>query len=158
MNAHDAHVPGPQPADHSSPPADVGWERVTARLSMPSARRLPKAAPTQQLLDGHLDHRGWERLDASPTTERRGAASVPVRMDRSQACPSPQLVMTHVLTDRQLEVLALTARFLTAVEIARLLHVTPYTVRKHLEHVRERLGVHRSQQAVEQMRECGLIQ
>jgi DNA-binding CsgD family transcriptional regulator len=46
------------------------------------------------------------------------------------------------LTDREAEILAWVARGKTNQEIAALLLVSPHTVRKHLEHTFEKLGVH----------------
>jgi len=46
------------------------------------------------------------------------------------------------LTEREVEILRLVARGMTNREIASLLFVSPYTVRTHLEHVFEKLGVH----------------
>lgn len=46
------------------------------------------------------------------------------------------------LTDREAEILRWVARGKTNREIATLLYVSPHTVRTHLEHVFEKLGVH----------------
>jgi DNA-binding CsgD family transcriptional regulator len=46
------------------------------------------------------------------------------------------------LTERELEVLALVAQGLTNPQISRLLFVSPSTVRTHLEHIYDKLGVH----------------
>jgi DNA-binding CsgD family transcriptional regulator len=46
------------------------------------------------------------------------------------------------LTEREAEILRLVARGKTNREIASLLFVSPYTVRTHLEHAFEKLGVH----------------
>jgi DNA-binding CsgD family transcriptional regulator len=45
------------------------------------------------------------------------------------------------LTARQREILALVARGQTNAEVARLLWISPHTVRKHLENTFEKLGV-----------------
>lgn len=45
------------------------------------------------------------------------------------------------LSSRQTEVLALLARGRSNAEIAQALHVSPHTVKKHLEHIYDRLGV-----------------
>jgi DNA-binding CsgD family transcriptional regulator len=52
------------------------------------------------------------------------------------------------LTDREVEILAWVARGKTNREIAALLVVSPHTVRKHLEHVFEKLRVHTRAAAV----------
>lgn len=46
------------------------------------------------------------------------------------------------LTPREWQVLALAGAGLPAADIAARLFLAPGTVRKHLEHIRERLGVH----------------
>jgi DNA-binding CsgD family transcriptional regulator len=52
------------------------------------------------------------------------------------------------LTDREAEILAWVARGKTNGEIATLLLVSPHTVRKHLEHAFDKLGVHTRTAAV----------
>jgi DNA-binding NarL/FixJ family response regulator len=47
----------------------------------------------------------------------------------------------HGLTDRQKEVLQMTAGGLTVTEVARKLHVSRKTIERHLRHCRERLSV-----------------
>jgi DNA-binding CsgD family transcriptional regulator len=54
----------------------------------------------------------------------------------------------HGLTDRETEILAWVARGKTNQEIAGLLIVSPHTVRKHLEHAYQKLGVHTRTAAV----------
>jgi DNA-binding CsgD family transcriptional regulator len=46
------------------------------------------------------------------------------------------------LTERESEILRWIARGKTNREIAAILHVSPHTIRKHLEHAYEKLGVH----------------
>jgi DNA-binding CsgD family transcriptional regulator len=46
------------------------------------------------------------------------------------------------LRPRELDVVRLIARGLTSKHIARLLHISPLTVRKHRENAMRRLGVH----------------
>lgn len=52
------------------------------------------------------------------------------------------------LTERETEVLRWVARGKSNAEIATLLFVSPHTVRKHLEHVYEKLRVHSRTAAV----------
>ena len=56
------------------------------------------------------------------------------------------------LTQRQAEVLALLANGATVELIARELYITVATVRKHLEHVYLRLGVHTRTEAIDRAR------
>jgi DNA-binding CsgD family transcriptional regulator len=65
-----------------------------------------------------------------------------LRRRRSQA---PALA---TLTKREREILGWIARGKTSREIAELLVVSPYTVRKHTEHILEKLGVHTRSAAV----------
>ena len=46
------------------------------------------------------------------------------------------------LTNREWEVLTLVASGMSHAEVAKVLYLSPGTVRKHMEHIRERLGVH----------------
>jgi LuxR family transcriptional regulator len=62
------------------------------------------------------------------------------------------------LTPRELDVLGLVARGLTAEEAARLLGVSPYTVRKHVKWIRLKLGARNSAHAVAIGLRLGLIQ
>ena len=61
------------------------------------------------------------------------------------------------LTERELEVLRLVARGHTAVACGHLLRISPATVRKHLEHAYDKLGVHDRLLAVERARREGLL-
>jgi DNA-binding CsgD family transcriptional regulator len=67
-----------------------------------------------------------------------------------ERCDVPAADDTHGrgLTDREAEILALVARGKTNYEIAALLCLSPHTVRKHLEHVFEKLHVHTRAAAV----------
>lgn len=56
--------------------------------------------------------------------------------------------MTDYLTRREWEVLRLVARGHSDKTIARLLLISPLTVRKHLEHIYTKLGVHSRTEAV----------
>jgi DNA-binding CsgD family transcriptional regulator len=63
------------------------------------------------------------------------------------ATPSPDMLIRLGLSRREAEVLAHVAEGRTNAEIARLLSVTPGTVKRHLEHVYVKLGVHRRTEA-----------
>jgi len=60
-----------------------------------------------------------------------------LRRDRLDRCTDPA-----DLTEREVEILRWVSRGKTNREIAALLVVSPHTVRKHLEHAYEKLGVH----------------
>ncbi|MDO9380973.1 MAG: LuxR C-terminal-related transcriptional regulator [Nocardioidaceae bacterium] len=61
------------------------------------------------------------------------------------------------LTEREREVLVLLEQGLTAVQIGRRLAITPATVRKHLEHLYAKLGVHDRLSAATHARRQGLL-
>jgi DNA-binding CsgD family transcriptional regulator len=60
--------------------------------------------------------------------------------------------LADVLTDRQTEILELVAEGRTNGEIARILWISPHTVRKHLENVYTSLGIHNRTAAVAAVR------
>ena len=62
--------------------------------------------------------------------------------------PSAAPTNTPDLTDREKQVLELVSRGLTSHRIARRLGVTTSTVRTHVEHIRDKLGVRTRSQAV----------
>lgn len=64
--------------------------------------------------------------------------------------PADQMPPPPPLSPREREVLALVARGLTTSRIARRLGMRPSTVRTHMEHVRDKLGVRTRAQAVAQ--------
>lgn len=61
------------------------------------------------------------------------------------------------LTDREAQVLQLVAHGFTAAETANILRISPLTVRKHLEHVYEKLGEHDRIRAVRSAIRQGII-
>jgi len=88
----------------------------------------------------------WPPADKAGSTSRHGDASRPGRRAVHQR-----------LTAREAEVLGLVARGFTAVACGHLLRISPATVRKHLEHAYEKLGVHDRLLAVERAREDGML-
>ena len=63
----------------------------------------------------------------------------------------------ETLSGRELEVLSLVAEGMSNAEIGRSLYVAPSTVKKHLEHVYDKLGVRRRTQAVARARTLSLL-
>ena len=55
------------------------------------------------------------------------------------------------LTAREFEILAWVSHGMTNPEIARILRISPHTVRKHLENIYEKLGVHTRAGAVSRL-------
>jgi DNA-binding CsgD family transcriptional regulator len=83
-----------------------------------------------------------------------GSAEVRVLAIEEERAVTPASLRTLGLTRRQSEVLALLAAGKGTVEIAAALYISPVTVRKHFEHVYERLGVHSRGEAVAIAREA----
>jgi DNA-binding CsgD family transcriptional regulator len=61
------------------------------------------------------------------------------------------------LTPREHDILVLLADGLTAESIGRIAGISARTVRKHLEHVYDKLGIHDRLLAVDRARSCGLV-
>lgn len=78
------------------------------------------------------------------------------RDDRAGSRRHP-LAGERLLTDRERQVLDLTARGFTAVSTARVLRISARTVHKHLEHVYGKLACHDRLLAVDRARRLGLL-
>ena len=61
------------------------------------------------------------------------------------------------LTERELDVMRLLARRLTNNEIGEELFISPITVKNHIAHITEKLGVSGRRAAVERAGELGLV-
>jgi LuxR family maltose regulon positive regulatory protein len=61
------------------------------------------------------------------------------------------------LSDRELDVLRYLPTHLSSTEIARELYVSRNTVRSHIGHIYDKLGVHSRTEAVERAHELGLL-
>jgi DNA-binding CsgD family transcriptional regulator len=84
------------------------------------------------------------RGDGPPFSERDQQVMTLLRPHLLEICAEAERRRNGVprLSPREWEVLGMASNGLSYGEIARLLFVSPSTVRKHMEHVRERLGVH----------------
>ncbi|KAF0257032.1 response regulator transcription factor [Clavibacter michiganensis] len=110
---------------------------------------LLKAAPEEEILAGvRAVARGEVAL--APAI----AAALVRQVGRPAAGPATP---TPTLSPRETEVLALVAAGRTNARIARELHVTPATVKTHLLHVFEKLGVGDRTRAVTLAMELGLL-
>ena len=105
--------------------------------------------PVQDLLDRHPRHR---TAHATLLTDIRGmfAGSPPARLGELAALAEP-------LSESELRVLRYLPSNLSAPDIAGELFVSTSTVKTHMRHVYEKLGVHRRTDAVERARELGLL-
>jgi LuxR family maltose regulon positive regulatory protein len=102
---------------------------------------------------GHMSLAGYlaAHLGNIPSAPRV-LAPVPVAPARGDGA-----AMADPLSDRELEVLGLVAEGMSNAEIGRTLYVAPSTVKKHLEHVYDKLGVRRRTQAVARARTLSLL-
>jgi LuxR family maltose regulon positive regulatory protein len=105
--------------------------------------------PVQDLLDRHPRHR---TAHATLLTDIRGlfAGSPPARVGELAALAEP-------LSESELRVLRYLPSNLSAPDIAGELFVSTSTVKTHMRHVYEKLGVHRRTEAVERARDLGLL-
>ncbi|MFT7765078.1 response regulator transcription factor [Clavibacter tessellarius] len=109
---------------------------------------LLKAAPEEEILAGV---RAVARGDVAL------APALAARLVRQVARPAAPAAPTPTLSPRETEVLALVAAGRTNARIALELHVTPATVKTHLLHVFEKLGVGDRTRAVTLAMEFGLL-
>jgi DNA-binding CsgD family transcriptional regulator len=111
--------------------------------------------PARRLLDGYFGETGGRLPDSVASwlrERRRGAASEPLRINAGkqvlvielvdEALLLEELTRLPQLTRREREILDLVAEGRTNAEIAEVLWVSPGTVRRHLENVFAKLGVH----------------
>ena len=70
---------------------------------------------------------------------------------------NPQALATLGISPRELEVLELLAAGLANKEIAERLHVSPHTVKTHVERLYEKLDARRRTEAILKARELGLL-
>lgn len=70
---------------------------------------------------------------------------------------TPPATDVHKLSTREAQILQLVAQGFRAVDIAYMLRISPHTVRKHMEHVYEKLGEHNRVRAVNAAVRDGII-
>jgi DNA-binding CsgD family transcriptional regulator len=95
----------------------------------------------RRAIDGDFDERDCSLLELL----RPFLVAIRERFDLRQAVPPPTFAD---LTERETEILGWVAHGKTNHEIAQLLFVSPHTVRKHLENIYAKLGVHTRTAAV----------
>jgi len=88
---------------------------------------------------------------------RHAVPTVPSTPPGAVASAVRQDVMGEMLTNREIDVLALLAERLTDKEIAERLMLSPVTVKKHTQRIYRKLGVDNRRAAVAQARRLGLI-
>jgi LuxR family maltose regulon positive regulatory protein len=104
--------------------------------------------PARDLLERHPRH---QTAHASLLSDILDALGGEPPADRARAAP------VDPLTESELRVLRHLPTNLTAPEIAGELYLSTSTVKTHMRHVYEKLGVHRRTEAVERARQLGLI-
>ena len=114
---------------------------------------LLKTAPPAQLIEGVRTVAAGDAL-LGPTITRRLVESYVSRPRPGNSAP-PQL---EELTEREREVLVLIARGLSNGEIAERLFISEATVKTHVNHLFQKLGLSGRVQAVVLAYECGLVQ
>jgi DNA-binding CsgD family transcriptional regulator len=121
-----------------------GSTRWPARLPEPVAEWLPTGAPGSSLaLEGPRGRLLVQRLGSQP-----GAPITLLLSESRPARPTVEALRELGLTRRQAEILCLAAAGRGTAEIGDDLGISVATVRKHLERVYERLGVHSRAEAI----------
>lgn len=127
-------------------------ERLVAPF-MGHSNALVTAALTSARAGGHTSLAGYLAARADPAPALRPLVTPPSTHPATPSTPA----LDDALSGRELEVLGLVAEGLSNAEIGRSLYVAPSTVKKHLEHVYDKLGVRRRTQAVARARSLSLL-
>jgi DNA-binding NarL/FixJ family response regulator len=121
---------------------------ILAAIEAGASGYLLKAAPEDEILAG---------VRAVARGEVALAPAIAALLVRQVARPAADPTPAPTLSPRETEVLALVAAGRTNARIALELHVTPATVKTHLLHVFEKLGVGDRTRAVTLAMELGLL-
>jgi LuxR family maltose regulon positive regulatory protein len=81
----------------------------------------------------------------------------PMQRPYSQAETAPPVALVEPLSERELDVLRMLLTDLSSTEIAEELYISKNTVRSHIGHIYDKLGVHSREEAVQQARALGLL-
>jgi len=122
-------------------------DHILAAIEAGASGYLLKAAPQEEIIAGIRSVAAGETVLAPSI-----AAKLVSRVRADAATEAPP-----ALSPRELEVLRLVADGRSNPEIARMLHIGEATVKTHLIHVFEKLGVHDRTRAVTRAMELGLI-
>ena len=120
---------------------------VYAALVDGAAGYLTKDADARELCDA-ITAVARGRTVLAPELQAGVAAEIRLRADRDRP----------LMTGRERETLKLTAEGLSAPAIARRLHLSPATVKTHLQHIYEKLGVSDRAAAVAEAMRRGLLE
>ena len=126
---------------------------------LPGAQ-LPMTARVLAVADWYLERRQPDAAAALRAERGRGLDGdcVDALLAETGTGKSKRPKGASELSEREIEVLRLAARELTIKEIAKLLFVSAHTVRHHLEHIHEKLGVSSRAGAVLYAMEQGLLE
>jgi LuxR family maltose regulon positive regulatory protein len=109
------------------------------------------------LLAATLEARQKSHLDAAGRVPARYLAKLLAGLDQASAAPASDRRLAELLSERELEVLALIAAGETNGEIAGKLFVSISTVKTHINNLYRKLGARSRTQAVARARELGLL-
>lgn len=126
-------------------------DRILAAIEAGAAGYLLKAAPAEELIVGVRAVIGGQTVLAPSVAARLAAASRASRGEGAVADAPP------ILTARETEIIALVADGLSNPEIAKRLFIGESTVKTHLLHVFEKLGVSDRTRAAMRALELGLL-
>ena len=120
-------------------------------LAEPDALILPfLIVPARDLLERHPRHRTAHAALLANILDVLAGSSLPAR-----GSGEPEL--TEELTESEIRVLRYLPSNLSAPEIAAEIFLSTSTVKTHMRHIYEKLGVHKRTEAVELARELGLL-
>ncbi len=120
-------------------------------LAEPDALILPFViSPVRDLLERHPRHRTAHAALLADILDVLSGSSLPAR-----STGEPEL--WEDLTESEIRVLRYLPSNLSAPEIAAEIFLSTSTVKTHMRHIYEKLGVHRRTEAVDQARERGLL-
>ena len=141
---------------------DPSAERWLGAMEGRSCAEAVRAVDNQRnaVCSGRCAQALEERVDKGPVIVRDEAAHlVCTKVSGSRVVQLTRTVgQVAVLSPREREILALVARGLTSHRIARRLGVSQATVRTHVEHIRDKLGVRTRSQAVARALATGQIE
>ncbi len=120
-------------------------------LAEPDALILPfLITPARDLLERHPRHRTAHAALLANILDVLSGSSLPARR-------SEQPDLQEALTESEIRVLRFLPSNLSAPEIAAEIFLSTSTVKTHMRHIYEKLGVHRRTEAVDRARDLGLL-
>ena len=109
---------------------------------------------------GLLLHRAYDRAEAPGSADRDALpliGSLLCRWNASQAARRPEARISGVLTEREREILGRISQGMPNKQIARVLHISPETVKSHIKRIFLKLAVSTRAEAVSQAKSLGLV-